>query len=211
MRLHPSFAPPVRLLAPLLPCALPRALPRLLSLLLPLALVACGGGGGADATPATTSQAAAAGAPATATCGLADFQASAMARINQKRAAGASCGTRGSFAAAAALAWNTRLTQAADGHSRDMVANNFHDHVSADGRTLADRIDATGYAWNTIGENIAAGYPSVNAVVDGWMTSDGHCANLLNPAFTEVGLACMSGSAATTYNSYWTMTLARPR
>jgi uncharacterized protein YkwD len=199
MRLHPAFAPMFRRLPPLWP------------LLLPLALAACGGGGGSEAAPATTSQAAAAGGSSTATCGLADFQASALARINQKRAAGASCGTRGSFAAAGALAWNTPLTQAADGHSRDMVTNNFHDHVSADGRTLADRIDATGYAWSSIGENIAAGYPGVNAVVDAWMTSDGHCANLMNPAFTELGLACMSGNSATTYNNYWTMTLARPR
>lgn len=207
MRLHPSFVPARRPL----PLLWRPPLCQLLPLLLPLALVACGGGGGAEATPPATAQAAAAGGLSTAHCALPDFQASAMARINQKRAAGASCGTRGSFGAATPLAWSSVLTQAADGHSRDMAANNFHDHVSADGRTLADRIDATGYAWSTIGENIAAGYPSVNAVIDGWMASDGHCANLMNPAFTEVGLACMSGNAATTYSSYWTMTLARPR
>jgi uncharacterized protein YkwD len=203
MRLHPSFAPARPLFRSLF-CSL-------LPILMPLALGACGGGGSSDAPSAPTSQAASAGGLSTAHCALPDFQASAMARINQKRAAGASCGARGSFAAAAPLAWNSLLTQAADGHSRDMAANNFHDHVSFDGRTLADRIDATGYAWSNIGENIAAGYAGVNAVVDGWMASDGHCANLMNPAFTEVGLACMSGNAATTYSSYWTMTLARPR
>ena len=56
-----------------------------------------------------------------------------------------------------------------------MATQNYFSHTSADGRTLADRINATGYAWSALGENIAAGYPSVNAVVDGWMASDGHC------------------------------------
>jgi uncharacterized protein YkwD len=179
--------------------------------LLPLFLAACGGGGGDSAPASNPAQPAAVAPTAAATCNLADFQAAAMARINQWRAAGASCGSRGSFAPTAALSWSTRLTQAADGHSRDMQANNFHDHVSSDGRTLVNRIDATGYAWSSIGENIAAGYATVNIVVDAWIASEGHCANLLNPNFTEVGLACVSGSSANTYSNYWTMDLARPQ
>ena len=117
------------------------------------------------------------------------------------------------FAATGSLAWSTSLAQAADGHSRDMVAYNFFSHTSADGRTLSDRINATGYTWSTIGENIAAGaiYSSVNAVIDGWLASDGHCENLLNPAFTEVGVACVPGTSANTYSPYWTMDLGRPR
>ena len=177
--------------------------------LLPVFLAACGGGG--SSTPeSTTAQAASAPPPAAATCNLPDFQASAMARINQWRAAGATCGTRGTSAPAAALTWNAKLTQAATGHSSDMQAQNYFSHTSADGRTLANRIDATGYQWSSIGENIAAGYATVNIVVDAWIASEGHCANLLNPGFTEVGLACVPGTAATTFNNYWTMDLARP-
>jgi len=115
------------------------------------------------------------------------------------------------FAPAPALAWNSQLTQAADAHSQDMAAKNYFSHTSADGRTLADRINATGYAWSGIGENIAAGYSTVNIVMDGWMSSDGHCANIMSPNFTAVGLACVPGTTSSTYSTYWTMDLARPR
>ena len=92
-----------------------------------------------------------------------------------------------------------------------MAANNYFSHTSLDGRSAGDRITATGYAWRTYGENIAAGYATVDSVMDGWTASPGHCANLMNPAFTEIGLACVPGGAATTYSNYWTLDLAAPR
>ena len=199
-------------------------------------LAACGGGGGdppaavsgaqgtsvapAPATasapspaapPASTAAPAPAPAPAgTATCGLSNFAASALARINQLRASGATCGARGTFAPTTALTWGAPLTQAAEGHSQDMSSANYFSHTSADGRTLADRVNATGYAWSTLGENIAAGYATVDSVMDGWTASDGHCANLMSPNFTEVGLACIPGAAGSGYNTYWTMDLGTP-
>jgi uncharacterized protein YkwD len=140
---------------------------------------------------------------------LADFEADALAIVNQYRTAGASCGARGTFAPAAALTLNAKLTSAAYGHSRDMADNNYFSHDSLDGRSMVDRVNAAGYAWSTIGENIAAGYSSVQSVVEGWMASDGHCANLMNPRFTEFGLACARNSAST-YRIYWTQDLGRP-
>jgi uncharacterized protein YkwD len=130
--------------------------------------------------------------------------------VNQYRAAGATCGSRGSFAPAAALTRQAQLASAAYGHSRDMADNNYFSHTSLDGRSLSDRINATGYAWSTIGENIAAGHGSVQAVVNAWMGSEGHCANLMNPNFTQFGLACARNDAST-YRIYWTQNLARPR
>ena len=170
-------------------------------------LAACGGGGSDAPAPAP------APAPATgaADCGLADFQASLMARVNQVRATGATCGNKGAFPPVGPLTWNSLLTQAAAGHSRDMAANNYFSHTSADGRTLADRINASGYAWSSAGENIAAGYTSVDAVMDGWIASPGHCANLMNAGFAEVGVVCVPGVAGDTYSTYWTMDLGRPR
>ena len=144
------------------------------------------------------------------TCSLPDFQASVLARINQYRAAGADCRSAGSFAPAQALVWNANLLQAASGHSQDMAARNYFSHTSADGRTMVDRINATGYVWSTIGENIAAGYPTVNAVIDAWMASDGHCANIMNPNFKDVGVACVPSSTST-YRTYWTMDAGRQR
>ena len=172
-------------------------------------LAGCGGGGSSDAGAG-----AAAPAPGSAelsTCGLADFSGRILQRINQLRASGASCGSSGTFAPAPAVSWNARLTQAADGHSQDMAANNYFDHTSRDGRTFSQRIDATGYTWSTAGENIAAGYASVDAVMDGWTQSAGHCANLMNPSFSEIGVACVPGTSSTTYSNYWTMDLAKPR
>lgn len=134
-----------------------------------------------------------------------------MARINQHRAAGANCGARGLYAPAPALAWNDRLTQAAAVHSNDMQANNFFSHTGSNGSSFDQRITAAGYAWSGAGENIAAGQATINTVVDGWIDSDGHCANLMNPSFQHVGLACVSGTGSNTYRTYWTMELARPR
>lgn len=149
-------------------------------------------------------------APSGATCGLADFQASALARINQYRAAGADCRSAGRFASTQPLVWNGPLAQAATAHAQDMALRNYFSHTSPSGSTMVTRINATGYAWSAIGENIAAGYASVNAVVDGWMASDGHCANLMNPTFKDAALACVASSTST-YRSYWTLDLGRPR
>jgi uncharacterized protein YkwD len=190
-----------------------------MTLLLAL-LGACGGGDGADAPAADTQQPADAQAapatgtlvvPAAASCGIAEFAASALARINQRRAAGATCGSLGSFASAAPLRWNTLLAQASAAHSTDMAAMNYFSHTSLDGRSMSDRVNATGYAWASLGENIAAGYPDIDSVIDGWMRSDGHCANLMNPTFDEVGLACVPGAAGSRYPQYWTQDLARAR
>ena len=138
--------------------------------------------------------------------------ASTLARVNQLRAAGATCGARGSFAPAGPLTWSTQLTQAAAAHSQDMVTNNFFSHTGSSGSTLSTRVNATGYSWSALGENIAAGYGTVNIVMDGWMDSDGHCANIMNPNFTQIGMACIvRGSQANAYSNYWTMDLAKSR
>ncbi len=92
-----------------------------------------------------------------------------------------------------------------------MATKNYFSHTSADGRTMADRINATGYAWSALGENIAAGYPSVNAVVDGWMSSDGHCANLMNPNFRDIGSRLRRRHVDQRYRTYWTLDLGKPR
>ena len=134
-----------------------------------------------------------------------------MARVNAHRAAGAQCGSQGSFAAATPLAWNAALTQASLVHSDDMAARNFFDHTGSDGSNAGQRAIAAGYVWSAWGENIAAGQPDVATVVAAWMASPGHCANVMNPRLRDVGLACVGGGAGSTYRSYWTMTLASPR
>jgi uncharacterized protein YkwD len=143
-------------------------------------------------------------------CALANFQAEMMQRINAYRARGASCGSYGSFGPTTALAWNDLLQSAATRHSKDMAGKNFFSHTGSDGSSAGTRITQAGYAWSTWGENIAAGYGTVQAVVDGWMASPGHCANLMKPAFRHVGVACVNNSTST-YKKYWTLDLAAPR
>lgn len=104
------------------------------------------------------------------------------------------CGTTG-HAAAPALSASAQLGQAAQGHASNMATRNYFSHTSQDGRTLADRINATGYRWSTIGENIAAGQPIPEDVVSGWLSSPGHCRNIMNPAFRELGVGYVQGGS----------------
>ena len=180
-----------------------------LALVLVIGLGACGGGG-ESSSPAAAVISPAASSATGSTCGLSAFQATTLARVNQYRAAGATCGTRGAFAAAAPLTWNALLTQSAEGHSQDMVANNFFAHDSFDGRTFDQRITATGYSWSLVAENIAAGQTTIDQVMAEWMASEGHCVNIMNAAITEIGMVCVAASDKT-YPTYWTMDLGKPR
>ncbi len=126
------------------------------------------------------------------------------------RATGATCGTQRLGAAAPLLA-QAQLTQAAQTHAADMARRQFFSHTGSDGSSIGTRLTAAGYAWSRAAENIAAGYASVGAVVQGWVQSPGHCANLMDPALSELGLACVAGPAGSAYSNYWTLTLARPR
>lgn len=172
-------------------------------------LSACGGGGGDS--PAASSSGSTAAASSTGTCNLADFQQQVLDRVNALRATGGSCGASGNFAASKPLTWNGLLAKASDGHAADMATQNYFAHTSLDGRTLGTRVTAAGYSWQLVGENIAAGYSSVESVMAGWRASDGHCANLLNPAYTEIGVACVAAPSTSQYGNYWVMDLGTAR
>lgn len=176
---------------------------------------------GSAATPGTTTQAddgnpftdpAPSGTPiAKHDCGISNLGRDIVNLLNVERARGASCGTRGIYNASGPLAWNTQLEDAAAGHSQDMADNNLFSHVGSAGQTLAVRVDATGYQWLLLGENIAAGFDTPAATVQAWMASDGHCANVMNGQFQDIALACVPGTAATNYRNYWTLNFGRPR
>jgi uncharacterized protein YkwD len=142
------------------------------------------------------------------TCGLPDFQADLLRQVNAARAAGRSCGST-VYTATAPLAWSARLFSAAEVHSRDMASNNYFSHTGLDGRGVSQRVTAAGYVWRAVGENIAAGQRDVSSVMNSWLGSEGHCRNIMNPAYQDVALACVQ-QAGTSYGRYWTMVLARP-
>ncbi|WP_338586265.1 CAP domain-containing protein [Pseudomonas sp. MAG733B] len=126
-----------------------------------------------------------------------------LAQVNAARAKPRMCG-RQRFAAARPLAWNASLGAAAQGHSKAMAYGNYFAHRDPDGDTAADRARAAGYRGRQIGENIAAGQGSPNKAMAGWLASPGHCANLMNPMFTQVG-AGYATEARSDEGVYWTM------
>lgn len=87
-----------------------------------------------------------------------------------------------------ALAVDPHLDQAALLHSTDMSARDYMDHVTPEGQDPSDRARAVGYTGQGVGENIAQGYPDADAVMDGWMNSDGHRENIENCAYRTIGI-----------------------
>ncbi|KUH36372.1 MULTISPECIES: sigma-70 family RNA polymerase sigma factor [Streptomyces] len=83
---------------------------------------------------------------------------------------------------------NGLLDTAALRHSEDMDARDYFDHRSPDGTDPGDRVTAAGYRWSTYGENIARGQQTPEAVMESWMNSPGHRANILNCSFKEIGV-----------------------
>lgn len=119
--------------------------------------------------------------------------------VNDARKKGCNCGSK-YYAPVTALSWNDQLEKAAYGHSNDMSRNRYFSHTGSDGSGSAERIERTGYRWRYYGENIAQGYPNEKAVVTGWLSSPGHCANIMNKNFKEMGAAKVG--------DYWTQDFA---
>ena len=125
--------------------------------------------------------------------------------VNQRRAAGATCGGT-AYPPAGPLTMNANLQLAARLHSQDMATQNYFSHTSLDGRTFDQRIRNAGYSGSfPLGENLAAGVSNPQSLVDGWMNSPGHCANIMNGAYRSTGVG-YAFSSSSTYRHYWTQT-----
>ncbi|MGW5345251.1 sigma-70 family RNA polymerase sigma factor [Streptomyces sp. HUAS TT3] len=113
-----------------------------------------------------------------------------VALVNAERAK-AGCGP---------LRDDAQLRSAAQAHSDDMAGRNFFAHTSPDGSDPGDRTTAAGYRWSTYGENIAKGQQTPESVMDSWMNSAGHRANILNCSFKDIGVGIHQGSGG----PWWT-------
>lgn len=107
---------------------------------------------------------------------------------NKVRSTETDCGEYGVLPPADPLTHNPYLGEAAQAHSEDMATNNFHAHEGSDGSSPADRVDRTDFQGSYVGENVAMGYETAEAVVQAWVDSDGHCNNLMNPDATLIGV-----------------------
>lgn len=130
------------------------------------------------------------------------FREEMLGRVNEARRAGRRCGGE-NYAPAPALVWNDHLEEAARRHVKDMVQRDRLAHEGSDGSSPARRVEAAGYTWSRVGENIAYLRGSTTDAVVGWLDSPGHCANLMNEEFREMG-AAVEGV-------YWAQVFATPR
>jgi uncharacterized protein YkwD len=132
-----------------------------------------------------------------------------LALVNDARAEARRCGRR-RLAATHALTLSTALTRAAAAHAADMAGNSFMDHRGSDGSSSAERVTRVGYRWRAVGENVAAGQRDAAAVVQSWLESPGHCANLMGPQFTEMGVA-FELAPQSDLRILWAQVLAAPQ
>src|SRR3982751_222865 len=107
--------------------------------------------------------------------------------VNDTRKKGCNCGDT-YYPPVPPLTWNDQLEVAAQEHSEDMDKNKYFSHTAPDGSTAGVRMQRTGYAWTSYGENIASGPESEKSVINGWLSSPGHCKNIMSKNFREMGV-----------------------
>ena len=133
----------------------------------------------------------------------------ALQLVNAVRARGARCGER-SFGPAPPVKLSGTLGSVAFGHANDMARHNYFEHEDLTGHSPADRVRAVGYQEKLVGENIAYGPKSADEVVQGWLDSPGHCENIMDPRFAEMGIAFAAGQSARR-GLFWVQLLVAPK
>lgn len=131
-----------------------------------------------------------------------------LALVNEARGEPRRCGNE-AFPAAVPVRGDAALREAAKAHARDMAAHALLGHRGSDGSMPADRATRAGYAWKAVAENVAGGQPSAEEVVNTWLASPGHCANLMNPRYSETGIAHAINPDAEK-GIYWVQLYATP-
>lgn len=89
---------------------------------------------------------------------------------------------------AGAVTYDGRLNTAAQLHAEDMLENDYFSHTGLNGSSVGTRVQAAGYNFARVGENIAAGYQTEESVLNGWVNSPGHQRNNIDPNYEEFGL-----------------------
>ncbi|MCX5015461.1 CAP domain-containing protein [Streptomyces sp. NBC_00555] len=148
-------------------------------------------------TPAATTGGGSGGSGGSSGNASGDSESAVLALVNKERAA-AGCGP---------LATNAKLSAAARAYSDTMARSGVMSHTGPDGSTMTTRVEAAGYGWSRLGENIARGQSDADAVMNAWMNSPGHKANILNCAFREIGIGVHKGDGG----PWWTQDFGTPK
>jgi len=128
--------------------------------------------------------------------------------VNAARGKARKCGSV-RYADAAPLRESRDLDEAAKSHARDMLRKKFFEHTGSDGSQPRDRVLRAGYQSRLTGENIALGPVSAEEVVAGWLASPGHCENIMESRFQDMGIAVATGRGRG--QIYWVQTFGSPR
>src|SRR5438477_241343 len=104
---------------------------------------------------------------------------------------------------------NATLEHAAERYARDLATYGYLDHTGRDGSSPAQRITRSGYRWREVGENLASGIMKPEDAVAGWLHSPEHCANLMDPAFRQMGVAYAVNPRRD--GVYWALEFGTPR
>ena len=129
--------------------------------------------------------------------------------VNTARAQARQCG-RSTMPAAPPRRLSEPLNQAALAHAQDMLRYHYFEHTGHDGSSPAQRITAAGYRYRRVGENIASGPETPREAVQGWLSSPGHCQNIMDVRFEETGVA-FDASRSGEPNIYWVQEFAAAR
>ena len=127
---------------------------------------------------------------------------------NAARAQPRRCGLQ-AFAAAAPLTLNATLGRAALAYAQELARHGYMEHTGRDGSSPAQRVTRSGYRWRATGENLASGIMAPEEVIAGWLGSPEHCANLMDPAFSEIGVG-FGVNARDERGVYWALEFGRP-
>ena len=128
--------------------------------------------------------------------------------VNAARSKGRKCGSV-RYAAVPPLNASRQLNEAARRHARDMARKKFFEHRGSDGSQPKDRVLRAGYQPRLTGENIAFGPETAREAVAGWLDSAGHCENIMDPRFLDIGVGVATGRERG--QIYWVQTFGAPR
>lgn len=136
---------------------------------------------------------------------LSQPQSSSVQRVinelNHLRSRGCKCGNE-YMGPVGPIKWSDQLYTVSNKYAKYLYQNNLFSHVSRDGKTLGDRLDAIGYDWQRIGENLGRGYDDFYAVLKAWIDSPTHCKMLMDPEVTDMGMS--------KHYDYWVQSFSKP-
>lgn len=135
------------------------------------------------------------------------FEAEVLRLVNEARGTARKCGSS-RYKATRPLRWDPTLAKVAAAHSEDMADHSYFSHDSRNGASPFQRIKKAGYRYDSAGENIAAGFRTPASVVKAWLKSPGHCKNVMNRGYHELGVGFAEGGL---YGTYWTQDFGNPR